>query len=170
MAKIAKGADIKAASIYFFFKNKEALFQELFQHVLMDHFNYVRYKMDQVMKERLSIETIIRTLVSSVSHYHRKHAVETRAYIALVTAPPVMAKSILANHMKSFDQWLTSTLSSILTEERLSPEDCETLSQLIVLQMDGLFWELNFYDDAKIEKQTDVAVRFILFYLKQLQD
>lgn len=170
MAKIAKGAGIKAASIYFFFKNKEALFQELFQHVLMEHFAYVRRRMEHVLKSGEDVETMIRTLLSTVSDYHRRHAAETRAYIALVTAPPIMAQPILKNHMQSFDQWLTSTLALILKEECLSTQEYETISELIVLQMDGLFWELNFYDDEKIKKQTDVAVRFILFYLKQLQD
>lgn len=170
MAKIAKGAGIKAASIYFFFKNKEALFQELFQHVLMEHFAYVRRSMEHVLKSGEDVETMIRTLLSTVSDYHRSHAAETRAYIALVTAPPIMAQPILKNHMQSFDQWLTSTLALILKEECLSTREYETISELIVLQMDGLFWELNFYDDEKIKKQTDVAIHFILFYLKQLQD
>ncbi len=167
MKKIADEVNIKPASIYFFYKNKEELFLAAFKWILESHFNYIRNIVDQVSNQ--SILTIYQTIIQKTIAYHRERQNETNAYISLVNSPPVGIKPFLHDHMQRFDTWMEQTLIGKMQTEYpdISKEKAMRLTKQFLIIMDGLFWEINLYEKEELDKQMEYAISMMACLLRE---
>ena len=170
MQKIAADVGIKPASIYFFFQNKEAVFVAAFQKLLEDHFSQMKKIMNEA--ENLPIEDILSHLLYGTVTYHKENADDTAAYISLISSPPSEIKQFLKNHMEQFDEWLIFSLKTALKRDypSISEQQRINLTKQFLLIMDGIFWEINLYDDIKFAEQIQHAFHLTTLILRGIED
>ncbi|MBS4197206.1 TetR/AcrR family transcriptional regulator [Lederbergia citri] len=161
MQKIAKEVGIKPASIYFFYKNKEALFVAAFQKLLENHFERMQTILEEVREK--PILDIFATLMKGTVEYHKNNMNETNAYISLITSPPAEIKKFLHEHMNKFDAWMIDSLHHLIKRDHPEKSDEETinLTRQFILLLDGIFWEINLYDDEELSEQIEQALHIL---------
>lgn len=170
MQKIAKEVGIKPASIYFFYKNKEEVFKAAFEKLLNAHFEHLKSILQQA-KEKDILE-VFQSLLTGTVNYHKNHMEETNAYISLVASPPIEMKHLLHNHMKSFDTWMFDTLVELVQRDypHLTETAAKTLTKQFVILMDGIFWEINLYEDDSLQEQIVEANHMMTKLLEGIKD
>src|SRR5690625_53160 len=166
MKRIAEEVGIKPASIYFFYKNKKALFFAAFQKILDDHFQQMKVILKNA--ENQPVMDIFSSLIYGSVNYHKQHINETNAYISLVNSPPAEIKPFLHSHMQKFDQWFVDALTGCIKNEisEISDEQASTLTKKFIILMDGIFWEMNLYTEKELEKHINHALDIITVLLK----
>ncbi|WP_175637108.1 TetR/AcrR family transcriptional regulator [Oceanobacillus sojae] len=167
MKKIADEVNIKPASIYFFYKNKEELFLAAFKWILESHLTYIQNIMGEVIEQ--PILNIYQTIIRKTVAYHRERQNETNAYISLVNSPPAGIKPFLHEHMQQFDIWMEQTLTEKMQKEYpdISKEKAIMLTKQFLIIMDGIFWEINIYEKEELEKQMEYAINIIECLLRE---
>lgn len=161
MKKIAEEVGIKPASIYFFYKNKEILFDVAFQKLLEEHFNRIKTILEGVHDNY--ILEIFQSLMNGTVEYHKQNLNKTNAYISLVASPPLELKESLHKHMKRFDKWLIDSLLHLIKRDvpYITDENAVNLTKQFILLMDGVFWEINLYDDISLQEQIEQALHIM---------
>ena len=161
MEKIASEAGIKPASIYFFFENKKALFQEAFELVLDDPMAKLKVTFKEIQDQ--PVEQVIRTLLNESIHYQRIHIVDTNAYVPLITATPIDIQPFLQNYILDLDDWIDDALFTLIKRDKPHITDTQalTITKHFTLLLDGLFWEIQLYDEVGLQKQIDHAVHVL---------
>lgn len=167
MKKIADEVNIKPASIYFFYKNKEELFLAAFKWILESHFNYIRNIMGEVIEQ--PILNIYKTIIRKTVAYHTERQNETNAYISLVNSPPAEIKPFLHHHMQRFDSWMEQILTEQMQKEypNISEEKIIKITKQFLIIMDGIFWEINLYEKEELERQIEYAINIIEYLLRE---
>lgn len=158
MRNIAKEVGIKPASIYFFYKNKEALFLAAFQKLLEDHFIEMQSILQKVHDR--PILDIFEALIKGTVAYHQENIEETNAYISLVTSPPPEIHEFLQEHIQQFDDWLINSLMALIKRDipSINEHRATSLIKQFVVIMDGIFWEINLYDQQQLKDQIKEAL------------
>lgn len=158
MKVIADEVKIKPASIYFFYKNKEELFLAAFKKILNDHFEHIKQIVDEVKDQ--PILKIYESIIKGTVHYHKQNMNMTNAYISLVTSPPASFKQYLHSHMQNFDKWIIRTLTTFIKRDfpEISDEKASQITKQFILLMDGIFWEINLYDDEELHEQINQSL------------
>lgn len=166
MKKIAEEVDIKPASIYFFFKNKEELFIAAFQKLLENHFLEMKLILDGERDK--NILEIFHALLTGTVNYHKSNMNETNALILLTTSPPPSGISrYLHEHMKNFDEWLIGSLNDLIKRDKpsISDKEAATITRQFILLMDGIFWEIHLYDHEELCEQIYHAIHIMAILL-----
>ena len=83
MKKIADAVGIKASSIYFFYPNKEALLEEVFQQILENHQKELHRIFEKT--KGLPVRSGLQQLLRSIAYFHRKDVVNTKAFVQLTS-------------------------------------------------------------------------------------
>ncbi|MBT2216739.1 TetR/AcrR family transcriptional regulator [Virgibacillus dakarensis] len=161
MRKIATDVGIKPASIYFFYKNKEALFIDAFQQLLDNHF----HAMERALQENKDkpIEQILSAMLHGSVTHHKDDEPGTKAYISLVTAPIPEIKQHLTSHMQRYNDWLVDSLEAALKSSyplMPSREVARVIKQFVLIG-NGVFWGINLYEGKDFAEQVDLADQMI---------
>lgn len=167
MKKIADEVNIKPASIYFFYKNKEELFLEAFKWILESHFSYIRKIIRESSEQPLL--SVYQTIIQKTVVYHSERRNETNAYISLINSPPPGIKPFLHQHMQHFDTWMEETLTALTQKEYPDKpkEKIIILTKQFLIIMDGIFWEMNLYEKEELEKQIEYSIGIIKYLLEE---
>lgn len=167
MKKIADEVNIKPASIYFFYKNKETLFLAAFEWILESHFDYIRNIVEEVIDQ--PILNIYQTIIRKTVAYHLEKQNETNAYISLINSPPAEIKPFLHEHMQRFDAWMEQTLTEQIQKDypHISNESAKMVTKQFLILMDGVFWEINLYEKEALEKQMEYAINIMKCLLRE---
>lgn len=169
MKKIADTVGIKAASIYFFFPNKEQLLLGVFHDILENHKNEIRRNFETTTG--LSLEESLQKLITGIARYHRDDLISTKAYIQLITSDMEEFKSKFSEYTVSFEEWLLDNyLESIQTAfPKASLEAINRCILQIEVVANGLFWSTVVYSDEAFEQQIIAAQQLIIALLQQLK-
>ncbi|WP_170138889.1 TetR/AcrR family transcriptional regulator [Oceanobacillus chungangensis] len=161
MRKIAAEVEIKPASIYFFYRNKEELFIAAFKQLLDNHFR----KMESILEENKDkpVEQILTAMFEGIASHHKGDIQGTNAYISLVTSPIPEITKYLYSHMLRYNEWLVDALGSILTASypAMLPREIDRVIKQFVLIGNGIFWGIKLYNDEDFEEQVVLASKII---------
>lgn len=170
MKKIADEVGIKAASIYFFYKNKEELFIAAFQHLLDNHF----WKMESILEENeeKSVEEIFFAMFDGIVTHHTEDMQGTNAYISLVTSPISEVSEYLHDHMSRYNTWLVRTMESILEMNypKISHQEMNNVIKQFVLVGNGIFWGIKLYEGEEFDEQVRLAKQIMHSLLGDLNE
>lgn len=169
MKKVADAIGIKAASIYFFYPNKEALLGEVFQKILENHQNEL-HRISEQTKD-LPVRSSLQQLIRRVAYFHLKDVVNTKAYIKLITSDSAEYKSKFSEYLDEFETWLMQNYFTVLKEEfpNATHAEIQQCIHQIEIIANGLFWSTIIYPDDAFEKQVQAAEKLLLAIINQLK-
>lgn len=158
MRNIANEVGIKPASIYFFYKNKEALFLAAFESLLNNHFDEMKRIIEE--KDGQPIKEVLAALMRGAVSFHLSNRHEMNAYITLITSPPPEILQLLQKHVQKFDKWLTDTLLALIhrDNQHLTDKQAERIVRQFAILIDGVFWEINLYEKHELDEQIEEAI------------
>ncbi|PPA70397.1 TetR/AcrR family transcriptional regulator [Jeotgalibacillus proteolyticus] len=158
MKKIADEVGIKAASIYFFFENKESLFVQAFQQILQNHHDAMKSVLNIHQNE--PVHRIFSAMLQGIVDHHTTNFIETSSYISLVTAPIPEIKNHLQEYMQNFNKWLTTSLEDALRRDfpTIDSSDVDRVIKQFVLLGNGVFWGINLYNEKYLKEQVHLAI------------
>jgi|GEM_PF-4094 len=149
MKEIARKVGIHVSSIYAHFKNKEDLFLQIYQSVLSGHLQLVADHTGlpdtRPTKEKLDY------LLRSVIDYQMKEAGKMRIYIRLLLMPSGHFEQDTKDELLKLERMEHRMFADMIRKGmdrgEIRDGDSEALAQLLILFMDGLFWEMQRYDE-----------------------
>lgn len=169
MKKIADAVGIKAASIYFFFQNKEDVLKAVFQIILERHHTEIE-KIHATSLEATTIESI-QNLVIGLARYHREDMVGTKAYVQLITSDRESFKEDFSSYTVDFMAWLFDHYEAAVkvSYPNVTNQQMQHFFEQIVILADGMFWSTIVYSDAAFEKRIDACKQMISTLTYQLE-
>ncbi|WP_213422757.1 TetR/AcrR family transcriptional regulator [Bhargavaea massiliensis] len=170
MRKIAEEVGIKPASIYFFFKNKEELFREVFKRTLARHNDAMRKTLQRHTDE--PVEKIFAAMLRTTVDHHAGDRDEMATYISLVISPPTPDfQKQLDDYFSSFSIWLADALNDALRRDFPDITDSEATSVIgqYVLLANGIFWSINIFSPNELAFQLRMAEQMLQASFTALQ-
>lgn len=169
MKKIADAVGIKAASIYFFFQNKEEVLMAVFQIILERHHTEIE-KIHAASQGATAVESI-QKLVMGLAHYHRNEMVGTKAYVQLITSDMESFKDDFSSYTINFIEWLFDRYEASLKQAYPSAtkQQMQQFFEQIVILADGMFWSTIVYSEDAFEKRIDACKQMIAALTYQLE-
>lgn len=170
MRKIAEEVGIKPASIYFFFKNKEELFREVFKRALARHNEAMRKTLQRHADE--PVEKIFAAMLRTTVDHHAGDRDEMATYISLVISPPTPDfQKQLDDYFSSFSIWLADALNDALRRDFPDITESEATSVIgqYVLLANGIFWSINIFSPNELAFQLRMAEQMLQASFTALQ-
>lgn len=170
MRKIAEEVGIKPASIYFFFKNKEELFREVFKRALARHNDAMRKTLQRHADE--PVEKIFAAMLRTTVDHHAGDRDEMATYISLVISPPTPDfQKQLDDYFSSFSIWLADALNDALRRDFPDITESEATSVIgqYVLLANGIFWSINIFSPNELAFQLRMAEQMLQASFTALQ-
>ncbi|MGM9921374.1 MAG: TetR/AcrR family transcriptional regulator [Bhargavaea sp.] len=170
MRKIAEEVGIKPASIYFFFKNKEELFREVFKRALARHNEAMRKTLQRHADE--PVEKIFAAMLRTTVDHHAGDRDEMATYISLVISPPTPDfQKQLDDYFSSFSIWLADALNDALRRDFPDITESEATSAIgqYVLLANGIFWSINIFSPNELAFQLRMAEQMLQASFTALQ-
>lgn len=170
MKKIAEDCNIKSASIYYFFKNKEDLFSEVLDQVLNHHFDSM--SKSYFKNENHEIVVILENLLEEIAVHHQKFEEETHAYLQLLESPNTIHKKKVESHLNNYNEWLYKQLYNRMKSSifLFSEQDIDKVLNSFLLIGNGIFWGKIIYSPHRMEKEilnAKFIIRTIYNYIKE---
>lgn len=149
MKEIARQVGIHVSTIYAHFRNKEELFLHIYRSVLSGHLQLVS---DHVsIPDKQSTKEKLGYLLRSVIHYQLKEAGKMKIYIRLLLFPSGYFEQDMKDELIKMEQLEHRMFADMIRRGMMRGEiregDSEALAQLLICFMDGLFWEMQRYDE-----------------------
>jgi AcrR family transcriptional regulator len=149
MKEIARKVGIHTSSIYAQFRNKEELLLHIYQYVLSGHLQLVSDHTanpdNRPTKEKLD------GLLRSVIEYQLKETGKMKIYIRLLLIPTGYFERDMKEELLKIERMERRMFADLIRAgmERgeIREGDSEALARLLILFMDGLFWEMQRYDE-----------------------
>lgn len=161
MSRIAKDVEIKPASIYYFFANKEALFKEAVHVILEHHFSKMRETFDKHKEEK--INRLFSELLRSIVVHHTGYIDETKAYITMVNSPIPNIKNDVSDYLQEYNRWLVEQLMHTIQEKHpgLEKQAVSRLIEYFIFIGNGLFWAVVIYDAETLQNNLKMAIELM---------
>lgn len=161
MQKIAKDSNIKAASIYYFFKNKDDLVNQVLLKVLSNHFKamteeYFKHE-DKGLLVRLEF------MLEKIARHHRENRAETSVYLRLMESAKDDFKLEVEQYLSQYNQWLYGKLYKDIQTQYIEAGDgvAKDFLETFLLIGNGVFWGSIIYSDTRIEREIIHAKNLI---------
>ncbi|TVT28927.1 TetR/AcrR family transcriptional regulator [Salinicoccus cyprini] len=168
MKNIAKDCDIKAASIYYFFKNKDELVNDVLLKVLSNHFKAMT---DEYFKhEDASLEVRLEAMLAKIAAHHRENRSETSVYLRLMESTNDDFKMEVEQYLEQYNHWLYDKLYADIKAEYREVDDTSAgdLLETFLLIGNGIFWGSIIYSDARMEKEIAHAKKLMNLALRAM--
>ena len=168
MKKIADDCDIKSASIYYFFKNKNALLKDTLKIVMDRHFE--SQLLAYSVNESSDLLTRLESLLDKIVLYHISHPIETSVYLHFINHSDKHIQDAVLNYQYEYGNWL----KNILYEDYIKDENSDLLDEykkiidMFILLANGLFWETVLYSEEELDYQIELAKELIRLAYKKL--
>lgn len=168
MRKIAEEVDIKPASIYYFFENKQNLFIQAIKVILDHHFTSMKGTFEQYQTEKL--HTIFSELFNNIVHHHTSNQEETKAYVLMVNSAIPEIKDEVRNYLATYNVWLVEQLTEEIASRNphLDTSEIKEIIHYFIFLGNGLFWGVIIYEESEMQKNLKQATNLMNQYLIQL--
>ncbi|MEC5423150.1 TetR/AcrR family transcriptional regulator [Virgibacillus sp. C22-A2] len=169
MRKIAAEVDIKPASIYFFYENKEELFIAAFKQLLNNHFKAIEQVL--INSKNSPVTEIFTALLHGIVAHHKGDEQSTTAYISLVTSPIPGISKHLNSYMLYINDYLVESLGSVLKKSYplMSTHEVDRVIKQWVFIGNGVFWGIKLYEGDAFNEQVDLAEKMIQTLFLELE-
>lgn len=157
MKKIADDSEIKTASIYYFFNNKQALMLSVLDKVLQNHFSAMVDAYES--SNNLSPLEIMQMMLERIAVHHFENSSERKVYLELLESSDETIKAEVVSYLERYNSWLYENLMNELNTLYLSETGAE-LKQVLdyfLLIGNGVFWATNLYSYEEIKSEVTNA-------------
>jgi DNA-binding response OmpR family regulator/AcrR family transcriptional regulator len=150
MKEIARQVGIHASSIYAHFRNKEELLLQIYRSVLNGHLHLVSEHVGiadgtHSMKDRLD------SLLRSVVQFQLKEMSKMKIYIRLLLMPSGYlgqdTRDMLLKLEQAEHRMFAAIIQTGMDRGEIQQGDSDALARLLIVFMDGVFWEMQRYDE-----------------------
>lgn len=157
MKKIADDCNIKTASIYYFFKNKNDVLNTTLKVVLDKHF-------ESQLKVCESSETYhllprLELLLENIVKYHHAHPIETSVYLHFINHSNSYIQKEIENYQFEYSNWLQDLLykDHIFEINDKRKDKYKKIIDYFVLLANALFWETVVYSEKELQYQIKIS-------------
>lgn len=161
--KIADDSDIKTASIYYFFNNKQAVMLSVLDRVLKNHFQAMKETYDK--NKNLSPLISMNSLLERIAIHHFENSDERKVYLELLESSDDDVKNKVSDYLEQYNSWLyNNLLNSLATIHKT--DDGKKLKQVLdyfLLIGNGVFWSTNLYSRKEIENEVKNAQQLMSY-------
>lgn len=168
MKKIADDSDIKTASIYYFFNNKQALMLSVLDRVLNNHFQAMEKTYE--LKKGFSPLITMNSMLEKIAIHHFENAAERKVYLELLESSDETVKKEVSDYLERYNSWLYNNLLHELTTLHKT-DDGGNLKQILdyfLLIGNGVFWGTNLYSREKIEIEVKNSQKLMTYAYKAI--
>lgn len=168
MRKIAEEVNIKPASIYYFFENKQNLFNQAIKVILDHHFTSMKGTFEQYQTEKLP--KIFSELFNNIVRHHTSNQEETKAYVLMVNSAIPEIKDEVRNYLATYNVWLVEQLTEEIASRNphLDTSEIKEIIDYFIFLGNGLFWGVIIYEQSDMQKNLKQATNLMNQYLIQL--
>ncbi|GAB3063943.1 hypothetical protein JCM19029_21970 [Salinicoccus sesuvii] len=161
MKNIAKDCDIKAASIYYFFKNKDELVKAVLLKVLSNHFEAMTGEYFNHQDDKLEMR--LQAMIAKVAAHHRDNRDETSVYLRLMESANDDFKMEVEQYLNQYYRWLYDKLYADIKQTFPHVDDSAAgdLLETFLLIGNGIFWGSVIYTDERMEKEIGHAKKLM---------
>lgn len=158
MKAIADEVGIKAPSLYAFYEGKEDILLNIYRDILTKHMHLA---MNSVEGNGTSVHMELKQFLDQVIDFQLKDSTQLKIFIRLLLFPPSFFEVNLIEELKSVVEQEHELLCNLLKKGMESGElkdgDCSAIATLLLCLMDGLFWEMQRYDEASFLNRYEVV-------------
>lgn len=151
MKEIARQVGIHVSSIYAHFKNKEELLLQIYLNVLSGHLELVSGHTG--VSDTRTIKETFSSMLRSVFHYQLKEAGKMKIYIRLLLMPTGYFEQDTKEELLKLEQMehrmFADMIRAGMERGEIREGDSDALARLLILFMDGLFWEMQRCDEKR---------------------
>ncbi len=149
MKEIARQVGIHVSSIYAHFKSKEELFLQIYRSVLSGHLQLISGHTD--IPDTYSTKEKLDELLRSVVRFQLQEAGKMKIYIRLLLLPSGYFEQDTKDELIKMEQMEHRMFADMLRKGmdrgEIREGDSDALARLLICFMDGLFWEMQRYDE-----------------------
>lgn len=167
MKNIALDSEIKSASIYYFFKNKEELILECVDVILNRHLDSLISA--NLFKENMSTLDSLYLLLENIVEFHENNPVDTMAYLQLINSHNSEIQEKINKYQLKYLNWLENSFEQNLSIESNNKEKNKLLLEYVVLLSNALFWESIVYSSEDMARRLDFAKDLLLYSFEKLK-
>ncbi|MGN8646248.1 TetR/AcrR family transcriptional regulator [Gracilibacillus sp. HCP3S3_G5_1] len=158
LKEIAKEVGIKPPSIYAFFANKEDLFIQVYQDTLNEHAKIV--ERGTKWRDSVPLKDQLYQMLTDIIDFQLREDQQGKILVRLMLFPPKIAKSIIHEQFQQLEEQEHKSLVKMfeigIEKNEIQKRDPYELATSFQCIMDGLFWEMQRYDDNLMYRRLDV--------------
>lgn len=158
MKEIADEVGIKAPSLYAFFASKADIFLQIYQDTIDRHLQVAQAHADDNIRQ--SVKEQLEGLLRAVIDYQFREAVQMKIYMRLLLFPPDLSGLDLKDKLLEIEKQEAAMLRRLFQKgmERgeIRSGDADAYATSFVCMMDGLFWEMQRYEEAEFRDRFQV--------------
>lgn len=158
MKEIAREVGIKAPSLYAFFKSKEDILLHIYRNVMAEHFQLTVLGLGDRDKP---IRTQLYDLLHAIMVFQLKEKLPIRIFMRLLLFPPEVFQINLKEEFLKLEDKERELFSRMfrrgMENGEIRETDCDALAQYLLCIMDGLFWEMQRFDEEKFWKRFQIV-------------
>lgn len=154
LKEIAQRVGIKTPSLYAFFDSKEHIFLHIYHNVITDHFELAS---SHAESPNPSAKEQFEQILGTIMDYQLKESVRMKIYMRLLLFPPEVFRLDMKEELLKVEQAERELFSQIFQKAmdngEIKPADPRALAKLLICLMDGLFWQMQRYDEEAFRER-----------------
>ncbi|WP_407270422.1 TetR/AcrR family transcriptional regulator [Radiobacillus sp. PE A8.2] len=159
MKEIASEVGIKAPSVYAFFKNKDEVFTSIYQEALEGHLSAVEMQLQKSKTVKEQLYTILKAAVN----FQFQEEIKSKILIRLIISPPDFLKDDIAKRFEVLEKREYDLLYQLfeygMENGEIKKVDSNELSIAFQCLMDGIFWEMQRYNEQQIYERLEILFK-----------
>lgn len=156
--EIAKKVGITPPAVYAFFKNKEDVFFHIYKEVLNTHLQVATYHAEQFqhMTAIQQLEQLLREIID----FQYKESFQIKIFMRLLLFPPDIFETDLKAKLCEVEEKERDMFCQIfekgIKNGEIKEGDSRVYATSFLCMMDGLFWEMQRYDEATFRERFEM--------------
>ncbi len=153
MKEIAREVGIKAPSLYAFFESKEHIFLHIYRDIIASHLNLAS---SDAASPNASVRQQFEYILRMIMDYQLKESLQMKIYMRLLLFPPdvfqVDMKAELLKMEQAEYELFRAMFKRAMDSGEIKQADSDALAIALICMMDGLFWAMQRYDEARFQQ------------------
>jgi Transcriptional regulator len=154
MKEIAREVGIKAPSLYAFYESKEDILLHIYRNVMTEHFQLTASGLGNPDRP---VKTQLYELLRAIMVYQLQERLPIRIFLRLLLFPPAVFQIDLKSEFLKLEEGEKELFIRLfrrgMDNGEIRETDCDALAQLLLCILDGLFWEIQRFDEETFWKR-----------------